>query len=656
MQSASNCNPSPGLRHTSTASKMRLDCMFLSTLDLGKLASCEEPVPFERHLLHKDFSDSEEFLTSLVDIKMACLFGVVNKSGAEELLTTGRFGTVHIGICQSSMNEVAVKEYHPNFEKLVMSANKEGSLMNRILFIQHPAIVQTFSVAQFRDICYSVMEKAQTTLQDDVFENGKYGNEKAKGVTVQIMGALEFLHGQGLVHGNLHTRNILIFEGDVVKLSDLASQEMLRYMPYNDVPIEILMYLAPELQYGPANITTATDMWSLGICMFLMVTGRTPFWCDTRDEFESIINRMRMFCCPHYLHPYMRNLLHQLTNWNYFTRMTLEKMKSHPWITGIEPQPAPEKDEKPVAELNLALVPTLYKGMASSNLIIRKITDKKVELEQAIDQALAESDGGNEPDKDNEDNKDQNNIGGDNNEKKGDGNVEQDDDDANKGPEVIPEKIYKTFGVYVFENVREEWDSDNLRIERCQLICGDRMGFCIRLVVPSQIDNPKKPSLRSCLAKRFFKKKFDGPILDYEFGDYAPMQFHRYKTGLILPCNMPPFSTAREAQDYICHKEAKRLWRMLKVSVCWECRKAGSDALRHDDEMCLYNLLTLATDCPERVYYTHEERHNFRFFSLKFRLSGTRAPVITRFGRATKRMVLAGCEKIAKAVRSAIKH
>ncbi|CAI2164512.1 8276_t:CDS:2 [Funneliformis geosporum] len=122
--------------------------------------------------------------------------------------------------------------------------------------------------------------------------------------TVQINKGLQFIHYQGIIHRDFHSKNILCENEYDVIISDLGISKLSTELSVNDNECYgIIPYIAPEIFQGQKykKYTKASDIYSFGMIMWELMTGRSPFWhqnfdidliiniCDEHKLYSSII-------------------------------------------------------------------------------------------------------------------------------------------------------------------------------------------------------------------------------------------------------------------------------------------------------------------------------------------------------------------------------
>ncbi|MGB9809009.1 MAG: Stk1 family PASTA domain-containing Ser/Thr kinase, partial [Caldanaerobacter sp.] len=144
----------------------------------------------------------------------------------------------------------------------------------------HPNIVSIYDVGQEGDIYYIVMEYVKGhTLKEIIKENGRpLEIERAVNIARQVAKALDHAHKNKIIHRDIKPQNILITEDDVVKVTDfgIARAANGATITYTGDVIGTAYYFSPEQAKG-SIVDERTDIYSLGIVLFEMLTGKVPF-------------------------------------------------------------------------------------------------------------------------------------------------------------------------------------------------------------------------------------------------------------------------------------------------------------------------------------------------------------------------------------------
>uniref|UniRef100_A0A8C6XDP6 Testis-specific serine/threonine-protein kinase 6 n=1 Tax=Naja naja TaxID=35670 RepID=A0A8C6XDP6_NAJNA len=147
--------------------------------------------------------------------------------------------------------------------------------------IRHPHIVRVY---EFIEVCngtlYIVMEAASTDLLQMVQEAGKLPcAPEARDIFAQVVGAVRYLHDRHLVHRDLKCENVLLTsDGRRAKLTDFGfGKESRGYPELSTTYCGSAAYASPEVLMGIPYDPKKYDIWSLGVMLYVMITGCMPF-------------------------------------------------------------------------------------------------------------------------------------------------------------------------------------------------------------------------------------------------------------------------------------------------------------------------------------------------------------------------------------------
>lgn len=147
--------------------------------------------------------------------------------------------------------------------------------------LAHPNVVNVYDVGEDNGIYYIVMELVQgITLKDYITRKGKLTVREATSIAIQVSLGLEAAHKSNIVHRDVKPQNIIISIDGKVKLSDFGIARAASSNTISSNVMGSVHYSSPEQVRGGYS-DTKSDIYSLGITMYEMVTGRVPFDGDT---------------------------------------------------------------------------------------------------------------------------------------------------------------------------------------------------------------------------------------------------------------------------------------------------------------------------------------------------------------------------------------
>lgn len=196
-----------------------------------------------------------------------------------ELLGVGAFGAVYLAHQAVVERDVAIKVIWPvfaNHPHFIRNFETEAQL---IAGLEHPYIVPLYDYWREPDGAYLVMRWLRGGHLRRSLDNGPWSLEKADRLLSQIAAALTLAHRAGIVHRDLKPENILLDEEGNAYLADFGIAHMFQAQPDDYDEFQAMgspAYAAPE-QVSAEPPTPRADIYSLGVILFEMLTGRHPF-------------------------------------------------------------------------------------------------------------------------------------------------------------------------------------------------------------------------------------------------------------------------------------------------------------------------------------------------------------------------------------------
>ncbi|MBM4466758.1 MAG: PASTA domain-containing protein [Chloroflexi bacterium] len=162
-----------------------------------------------------------------------------------------------------------------------------------VVSLVHPNIVTTYEVGQEGDRHYLVMELVEEPTLKELIQVGiPFSIGQAVDVIIQICTAVGYAHRLGIVHGDIKPQNVFVSADGRVKVADFGIASALSPAPV--VEGEIVWgtphYFSPEQAAGE-NVSPASDVYSIGVVVYEMLTGRPPFEAET--DIGVALKRLR---------------------------------------------------------------------------------------------------------------------------------------------------------------------------------------------------------------------------------------------------------------------------------------------------------------------------------------------------------------------------
>ncbi|MFS4106311.1 protein kinase [Streptomyces sp. SID8381] len=210
-----------------------------------------------------------------------------------DLLGEGGMASVHLAYDAVLDRQVAIKTLHTELGREPAFRERFRREAQAVAKLTHTNIVSVFDTGEDEldgmATPYIVMEYIEgrplgSVLDQDVRQYGAMPVDKALKVTADVLAALEISHEMGLVHRDIKPGNVMMTKRGVVKVMDFgiarAMQSGVTSMTQTGMVVGTPQYLSPEQALG-RGVDARSDLYSVGIMLFQLVTGRLPFDADS---------------------------------------------------------------------------------------------------------------------------------------------------------------------------------------------------------------------------------------------------------------------------------------------------------------------------------------------------------------------------------------
>src|SRR5918994_3337292 len=199
-------------------------------------------------------------------------------------LGSGGFGAVYLAEDTWIDKKVALKVPHKqnlDFSEML----KEPRLLASM---SHPNIVTVLTAEKQDDVFFIVMEYVTgETLEHIIMREGALDLSRALDFTCQMCNAVDHAHRAGVLHRDLRPGNMLLSETGFLKVTDFGTSRFLEIAAHGTTIIGSPPYMAPEQFHGKAVF--ASDIYSVGVTMYQMVTGDLPYKTPAPADIEKLM-------------------------------------------------------------------------------------------------------------------------------------------------------------------------------------------------------------------------------------------------------------------------------------------------------------------------------------------------------------------------------
>ncbi|XP_071957572.1 serine/threonine-protein kinase SIK3-like isoform X2 [Antedon mediterranea] len=206
--------------------------------------------------------------------------------------------------------------------------------------LRHPHIIRLYQVMQTERMMYLVTEYASGgEIFDHLISHGKMTEREARPKFRQIVAAINYCHCRHVVHRDLKAENLLLDANKQVKIADFGFSNFFESGQLLKTWCGSPPYAAPELFEGKEYLGPKADVWSLGVVLYVLVSGNLPFGGDTLQSLRTNVLSGH-FRIPFFMSPDCENLIRHMLVLDPQKRYTTSQILQHRWIRSGDPDPA----------------------------------------------------------------------------------------------------------------------------------------------------------------------------------------------------------------------------------------------------------------------------------------------------------------------------
>ncbi|KFA68862.1 hypothetical protein S40285_01205 [Stachybotrys chlorohalonatus IBT 40285] len=262
----------------------------------------------------------------------------LNDFDIQRTLGTGSFGRVHLVQSKHNQRFYAVKvlkKAQVVKMKQVEHTNDERRMLSDV---KHPFLITLWGTFQDLKNLYMVMDFVEGgELFSLLRKSGRFPNPVAKFYAAEVTLALEYLHSKNIIYRDLKPENLLLDRHGHLKITDFGFAKRVPDKTWTLCGTPD--YLAPEV-VSNKGYNKSVDWWSLGILIYEMLCGYTPFWDggSPMKIYENITKGVVKY--PGYINPDAQNLLERLITADLTKRLGnlfggSQDVKNHPWFAEV---------------------------------------------------------------------------------------------------------------------------------------------------------------------------------------------------------------------------------------------------------------------------------------------------------------------------------
>jgi serine/threonine protein kinase len=212
------------------------------------------------------------------------------------LLGEGGMGSVYLAVHTQLNRKVAIKALNPSLVKNPGIRARFKNEAATLSGLHHPSIVILFDYLEEEEALYLIMEYVEGKTLEEYIQtvSGPIPEIKAIPLFSQVLDGFAYAHEQGVIHRDVKPANIMITDREKIKILDFGIAKLLSQKSHTltqtGVKMGTVLYMSPEQVKGE-KVDKRSDVYSLGVTLFQMLTGRGPYDDPDATEF-AVYNKI----------------------------------------------------------------------------------------------------------------------------------------------------------------------------------------------------------------------------------------------------------------------------------------------------------------------------------------------------------------------------
>ncbi|CAG9322418.1 unnamed protein product [Blepharisma stoltei] len=252
----------------------------------------------------------------------------------KECIAEGSAGTIFLGTIPNIFREAAIKIIP---KQKNCNVSNEAEILKRL---DHPNIIKLYEVSEdFRNIYLALEYCPEGDLYNRLLEGAIMEKDCAQ-LFKQMVSAISYIHGQNIVHRDVKPENFLlssISNNAIIKLVDFGIASDYYNKNVLSAKVGSSYYMAPEVLQGSYN--EKCDEWSLGVVLYMMLSGNPPYIGNSEDEMlNTILNFSPSFEEEEWslVSDSAKDLVRKLLTISPSDRISAKEALNHPWLVDVK--------------------------------------------------------------------------------------------------------------------------------------------------------------------------------------------------------------------------------------------------------------------------------------------------------------------------------
>ena len=250
----------------------------------------------------------------------------------KEKINEGGYSKIYLGISKYTKDKVCLKI----IDKALFTKNPDDLLLVKneidiLKLIKHRNILSLYEIYESSQYIFFVTEYLNSELLNLILNKKRLNEQDASKIFVQLVDALQYIHKMQICHRDIRVEHVLFDNNNIPKLIDFGYSSFYRKGNTLQEPMGSLSYACPEIIQQRSYDPELADVWSLGVCLYVMLCGYLPN-SEEDDEQNNKLIISGKIDYPKEIGNICKDLLKKMLEVNPKKRLNFLKISRHPWV------------------------------------------------------------------------------------------------------------------------------------------------------------------------------------------------------------------------------------------------------------------------------------------------------------------------------------